>query len=58
MTNDGREMMRHSVQQMQNIDQIVKDSVEKVLGLDKQSQEISKLVQVIQDIAEQTTYYH
>lgn len=54
MTNDGSEMMRHSVQQMQSIDQIVKDSVEKVRGLDKQSQEISKLVQVIQDIAEQT----
>ena len=54
MTNDGSEMMRHSVNQMQNIDQIVKDAVEKVRGLDQQSQEISKLVQVIQDIAEQT----
>ncbi|WP_237417160.1 methyl-accepting chemotaxis protein [Halobacillus litoralis] len=54
MTNDGSEMMRHSVNQMQNIDQIVKEAVEKVRGLDQQSQEISKLVQVIQDIAEQT----
>ncbi|MGR9047153.1 methyl-accepting chemotaxis protein [Halobacillus faecis] len=54
MTNDGSEMMLHSLNQMQNIDQIVKDAVEKVLGLDQQSQEISKLVQVIQDIAEQT----
>ncbi|WLR47798.1 methyl-accepting chemotaxis protein [Halobacillus litoralis] len=54
LTNDGSEMMQHSVNQMQNIDQIVKDAVEKVGGLDQQSQEISKLVQVIQDIAEQT----
>ncbi|WP_082794492.1 methyl-accepting chemotaxis protein [Halobacillus sp. KGW1] len=54
MTNEGSDMMRHSVDQMQTIDRIVKESVDKVRGLDSQSQQISKLVQVIQDIANQT----
>ncbi|GGM38024.1 putative sensory transducer protein YvaQ [Paraliobacillus quinghaiensis] len=54
MTSEGSQLMDASVNQMSIIDQIVKDAVEKVNGLDKQSQEISKLVSVIQDIAEQT----
>ncbi|WP_274379931.1 methyl-accepting chemotaxis protein [Halalkalibacillus sediminis] len=54
MTEDGSKVMQESVQQMSTIDEIVRDAVTKVKGLDSQSQEISKLVQVIQDIAEQT----
>ncbi len=54
MADEGRELMTQSVSQMQQIHSIVEDSVEKVKGLDKQSNEISKLVQVIEDIAEQT----
>lgn len=54
LTGEGRQLMEKSVNQMMVIDQIVKDSVSKVKGLDDQSKEISKLVQVIQDIADQT----
>ncbi|UFT99576.1 methyl-accepting chemotaxis protein [Radiobacillus kanasensis] len=54
MTEDGSKLMMNSIQQMAKIDQIVKGSVEKVKGLDSQSQEISKLVSVIKDVAEQT----
>ncbi|QDP38785.1 methyl-accepting chemotaxis protein [Radiobacillus deserti] len=54
LTDEGSSLMENSIQQMTTIDQIVKDSVIKVKGLDTQSQEISKLVSVIQDVAEQT----
>lgn len=54
MTDEGSTLMNQSVKQMNDIDQIVKDSVTKVQGLDEQSKEISKLIQVIHDIAEQT----
>ncbi|GAA0471014.1 methyl-accepting chemotaxis protein [Alkalibacillus silvisoli] len=54
MANEGRDMMAQSVTQMQQIHSLVEDSVQKVKGLDHQSNEISKLVQVIEDIAEQT----
>ncbi|MDQ0232033.1 methyl-accepting chemotaxis protein [Metabacillus malikii] len=54
MTNEGGELMETSVKQMGAIDQIVQDAVQKVRGLDQKSQEISNLVQVIKDIAEQT----
>lgn len=54
MTQEGRQMMEQSLQQMLTIDGIVQSAVSKVEGLDKRSQEISKLVDVIQDIAEQT----
>lgn len=53
-TNIGNEYMNKSISQMNNIDQIVKDAVDKVEGLDKQTQEISKLVGVVKDIASQT----
>ncbi|MEJ9227934.1 methyl-accepting chemotaxis protein [Peribacillus butanolivorans] len=46
--------MRNSVQQMKMIDEIVKNAVEQVKGLDAQSKEISQLVQVIKDISNQT----
>lgn len=54
MTNEGSQLMDISMEQMAKIDEIVQDSVRKVQGLDIQSQEISKLVGVIQDIADQT----
>lgn len=50
----GQELMSESVAQMDKIYQIVQDAVEKVGNLDQQSTEISKLVEVIQGIAEQT----
>ncbi|WP_404454859.1 methyl-accepting chemotaxis protein [Virgibacillus necropolis] len=54
MTNEGSQLMQSSNEQMAKIDQIVQDAVKKVQGLDTQSQEISKLVSVIKDIADQT----
>ncbi|RDW15636.1 methyl-accepting chemotaxis protein [Oceanobacillus chungangensis] len=54
MTNEGRSLMEGSQKQMGSIDQLVKDAVQNVRGLDEQSQEISKLVSVIQEIADQT----
>ncbi|HEY4600573.1 MAG TPA: methyl-accepting chemotaxis protein [Cerasibacillus sp.] len=53
-TDEGSELMRASKEQMDKIDQVVHDAVLKVQGLDVQSQEISKLVGVIQDVADQT----
>ena len=50
----GSQLMKNSNDQMKKINQLVKDSVEKVQGLDSQSQEISKLISVIQEIAGQT----
>ncbi|WP_206808981.1 methyl-accepting chemotaxis protein [Paradesulfitobacterium ferrireducens] len=52
--NKGTEQMENSVRQMEVINAIVTDSVQKVQGLDQKAQEISKLVQVINDIADQT----
>ena len=54
LTNHGKELMNTSTDQMEAIDRIVHDAVEKVEGLDRHSQQISELVTVIQDIAEQT----
>lgn len=54
MTNEGSQLMKESTLQMNKIDQIVQDAVHKVQGLDKQSQQISNLVTVIKDVAEQT----
>nr|WP_138419540.1 HAMP domain-containing methyl-accepting chemotaxis protein [Aquibacillus sediminis] len=54
MTGDGAQLMEQSVKQMATIDQIVQDAVEKVNGLDAQSKQITKLVSVIKDIADQT----
>ncbi|WP_371069374.1 methyl-accepting chemotaxis protein [Sediminibacillus sp. JSM 1682029] len=54
LTEEGSQMMHSSIAQMSQIDAIVKNAVEKVKGLDNQSKEISKLVGVIKDIAEQT----
>jgi methyl-accepting chemotaxis protein len=54
MTEKGSELMTTSIQQMATIYTIVEDATNKVKLLDKQSEEISKLVGVIQSIAEQT----
>ncbi|WP_042222393.1 methyl-accepting chemotaxis protein [Oceanobacillus manasiensis] len=54
MTNEGSTLMEESTEQMVAIDRIVKEAVQKMQGLDAQSKEISKLVSVIKDIAEQT----
>lgn len=54
LTTEGTALMKKSMDQMKRIDTIVADAVNKVQGLDKQSAEISKLVKVIKDIADQT----
>lgn len=54
LTNSGVNLMERSHEQMEVIDRIVQDSVEKVEGLDQHSKEISELILVIQDIADQT----
>ncbi|WP_163971502.1 methyl-accepting chemotaxis protein [Oceanobacillus halotolerans] len=54
LTNEGTALMEKSVNQMERIDMIVTDSVKKVQGLEKQSNDITKLVLVIKDIADQT----
>lgn len=54
MTEDGSALMKKSIQQMEKIDRIVHDSVQKVQGLDEHSQGISNLVTVIKDVADQT----
>ncbi|SEK22571.1 methyl-accepting chemotaxis protein [Carnobacterium iners] len=54
MTNQGAELMESSTQQMQKIDRIVQDTVEKMGTLDNQTKEISDLVSIIQTVADQT----
>src|SRR5690625_3339901 len=54
MTTNGYELMEKSTEQMNKIDDIVSDSVEKINRLAVESKQISELVKVIQDVAEQT----
>ena len=54
LSETGKDMMKNSVEQMGNVYAMVKEAVDKVRSLDRQSQEITKLVDVVQDIAEQT----
>ncbi|MEN1968040.1 HAMP domain-containing methyl-accepting chemotaxis protein [Lentibacillus sp. N15] len=54
MTNQGTELMNKSTEQMEKIDRIVRAAVNKMENLDTQTQEISKLVSVIREIADQT----
>lgn len=54
MTNEGSRLMESSSQQMQKIDSIVQDAVEKMKVLDNQTIEISSLVSIIQTVADQT----
>lgn len=53
-TDDGNNMMDRSVEQMNEIYQVVNESVERITSLDNQTKEISELVVVISEIAEQT----
>lgn len=53
-TNNGRVMMESSENQMVKINEIMEQSVAKVDQLDMQTQEISKLVEIIQNVANQT----
>ena len=54
LTATGQGLMNASTEQMSTIDRIVQEAVSKVEGLNSQSQEISKLVEVIDGIANQT----
>lgn len=54
LTTLGEEKMAESVTQMKSINEVVKGSVERVKGLENQTLEITKLIQVIKDISEQT----
>lgn len=54
LTATGQGLMNASTEQMATIDRIVQEAVFKVEGLNSQSQEISKLVEVIDSIANQT----
>ncbi|MEG7282677.1 methyl-accepting chemotaxis protein [Bacillus sp. 0909A] len=51
---NGNDNMNTSVQQMKTIHHIVQEAVHKVRSLEQHSQDINKLVQVINGIAEQT----
>ena len=53
-TVEGTDLMKNAVNQMHQIDSIVAEAVGQVQNLDKQSNEISQLVSVIQSIADQT----
>lgn len=54
MTNDGSDYMETSIQQMNSINEKMKQSHAMVVGLDHKTNEITKLVSVIQEIAGQT----
>ena len=54
LTTEGTLLMKESVSQMKRIDSIVSGAVQQVQGLDRQSEEISQLVLVIKNIADQT----
>lgn len=54
LSDQGSKRLEDSVHQMQTIHKLVQDAFVKVQGLDQQSNEIGKIVAVIQDIAEQT----
>ncbi|MBS4195755.1 methyl-accepting chemotaxis protein [Lederbergia citri] len=54
MATEGRDLMDKSVKQMENIHEKVTIAVQNVKGLNEDSKKISKLVQVIQEIADQT----
>ncbi|MFS0821423.1 methyl-accepting chemotaxis protein [Bacillus sp. 1P02SD] len=54
LTNDGSAYMETSIQQMNSINEKMKQSHTMVVGLDNKTNEITKLVNVIQEIAGQT----
>ena len=54
MTEEGQKLINDTEQQMYKIDTIVKQAVNRVEGLNNQTHEITQLVQVITEIADQT----
>lgn len=54
LTEEGKTLMNSSEKQMSKIDGIVQEAVTRMVELDRQSQEITRLVRVINDIADQT----
>ncbi|GEK35282.1 methyl-accepting chemotaxis protein [Kurthia sibirica] len=54
LSTDGSEMMTQSTDQMASIDRIMSDAVNEMAELNKESEHISTLVQVINSIADQT----
>lgn len=54
LSGTGKELMSSSSAQMSKINDIVQDSVEKINKLEKETQEITKLVEIINGIADQT----
>lgn len=54
LANNGNDLMDSSIEQMSKIDYIVNQSIQRVEGLDIQAREISQLVSVIKEIADQT----
>lgn len=54
LTDEGSKLMCQSVKQMEKINEIVQDVVDKMNKLEVQSEQITSLVSVINDIAEQT----
>lgn len=54
MTNEGTELMLKSTEQMANIEVMIRNAVDNVQHLFDESQKITELVSVIEDISEQT----
>lgn len=54
LTDEGKQLMESSNKQMMRIDKIVQEAVKKVDQLDNQTKEISQLVSIIQQVADQT----
>jgi methyl-accepting chemotaxis protein len=54
MANNGQVLMDDSVQHMQDIDQLLRSAVEQVEGLSTNTNKITQIVKVIEDIAAQT----
>ncbi|MDQ0270697.1 methyl-accepting chemotaxis protein [Cytobacillus purgationiresistens] len=54
LTKTGDALMKGSQNQMNVINEIMKDSVQRVKGLDTETKQVSRLVGVIQEIANQT----
>lgn len=54
LTNQGRDIIEKTVENIQEIASIMQESSEKVEQLNRQSEEITSVVQTIKDIADQT----
>lgn len=54
MTHEGTDLMQQSTAQMRNIETIIRRAVDNVQSLANESQKITELVSVIEDISEQT----